>query len=78
MITRLNRYAGALVGVGVGDSLLAPYEKGEPEAIAKDLKIRGGLVFFDYEDPWGRTGHFPAGRPTDDSELTAALAVSLL
>lgn len=73
-----ERYQGALVGVLAGDSLGAPYEKWKPEDIAADLIRRGGLVPFDYTDPWGRSGHFPAGRPTDDSELTAALAVSLI
>jgi len=73
-----DRYRGTLVGVLAGDSLGAPYEKWEPEAIALDLEKRGGLVPFSYDDPWGRSGHFPAGRPTDDSELTAALAQSLI
>lgn len=32
---------------------------------------------FDYKDPWGAPELFPAGRPTDDSELTAALGWNL-
>ncbi len=78
MPTLRERYQGTLVGVLAGDSLGAPYEKWEPRDIADDIDRRGGLVPFDYEDPWGRSGHFPAGRPTDDSELTAALAQSLI
>jgi ADP-ribosyl-[dinitrogen reductase] hydrolase len=78
MLTLRERYRGTLVGVLAGDSLGAPYEKRDPVDIAVDLDRRGGLMPFDYEDPWGRSGTFPAGRPTDDSELTAALAQSLI
>jgi ADP-ribosyl-[dinitrogen reductase] hydrolase len=74
----LDRYQGTLTGVHAGDSLGAPYEKKEPEHIASDLADRGGLVAFSYDDPWGKSGFFPAGRPTDDTELTAALAQSLV
>lgn len=72
-----ERYAGALVGVLAGDALGAPYETWPAKKIQADFTIRGGLVLFDYDDPWGKDGRFPAGRPTDDSELTAALGMSL-
>lgn len=74
----IDRYVGTLLGVHAGDALGAPYEKWEPEAIAADFESRGGLVPFDYPDPWKKLDTCPAGRPTDDSELTAALAESLL
>ena len=74
---RRMRYAGTLAGVLAGDALGAPYETWSSEKIQADFAVRGGLVPFDYEDPWGKDGHFPACRPTDDSELTAALAMSL-
>lgn len=80
MIDKRDRYRGALVGVLAGDALLAPYETWNSDAIEADMEKRGGLVPFDYPDPWGRRkdGMFPAGRPTDDSDQTAALALSLI
>lgn len=78
MVTLNDRYRGTLLGVLVGDALGAPYEKWEPERIRADFDARGGLTTFDYEDPWKKHGVFPAGLPTDDSELTAALAESLI
>jgi len=81
----LQRYLGGLVGVHVGDSLGAPYEKTySKNAIARDIKERGGLTMFDYKNPWGtsaddRNGlQLPAGRPTDDSDQTADLCHSLI
>jgi ADP-ribosyl-[dinitrogen reductase] hydrolase len=74
----LERYQGTLVGVLAGDALCAPYENQEPIRIAEDLERRGGLVPFDYDDPWDVRGHIGAGTPTDDSELTGALAQSLI
>ncbi|MEO6536221.1 MAG: ADP-ribosylglycohydrolase family protein [Candidatus Paceibacterota bacterium] len=73
-----NRYQGTLVGVLAGDALGAPYETWFSETVLADYAKRGGLVPFAYPDPWGVDGIFPAGRPTDDSELTAALAESLV
>lgn len=73
----LDRYCGTLAGVLAGDALGAPYETWSAEKIQADFKARGGLVPFDYDDPWGKDGRFPAGRPTDDSEMTAALGASL-
>jgi ADP-ribosylglycohydrolase len=46
-----------------------------------DFTTRGGLTFFDYPNPWAKDGNgtiLPAGRPTDDSEQTACLTMSLL
>jgi len=81
----IDGFLGALVGVHVGDSLGAPYEKTySKNAIARDIKERGGLVMFDYKNPWGtspndRNGlELPAGRPTDDSDQTADLCHSLI
>jgi ADP-ribosyl-[dinitrogen reductase] hydrolase len=76
-----NRYLGTLIGVHVGDSLGAPYETWGPKRIAQDIEARGGLTLFDYENPWKEDGNgetLPAGRPTDDSDQTAALADSLI
>lgn len=78
MITKRDRYRGALVGVLAGDALLAPYETWKAERVRKDLESRGGLVPFEYEDPWHPGNMFSAGRPTDDSDQTAALAESLI
>ena len=81
-IDLLNRFKGTLVGVHVGDSIGAPYEETfRPAKIAEDIAARGGLVFFNYANPWAKDGNgaiLPAGRPTDDSEQTACLAASLL
>ncbi len=83
MTSLLDRYLGTLVGVHTGDSLGAPYETWTPPKIADNLTVRGGLMFFDYPNPWahlkdGNEGMLPAGRPTDDSEQTARLARSVL
>ena len=83
-ISKRNRYRGTLAGVLCGDALGAPYETWNCLAISEDMRERGGLVPFDYPNPWadqfpnmvGR-GIMPAGRPTDDSDHTAALAESL-
>lgn len=72
---------GAIIGVGVGDPLGAPYETWPPAAIAADINARGGLHLFDYPNPWATDGNgplLPAGRPTDDSEQTACVAKWLL
>jgi ADP-ribosyl-[dinitrogen reductase] hydrolase len=78
VINKTDRYRGALVGVLAGDAFLAPYETWSSHAVKMDLDKRGGLVPFDYTDPWNRNGVFPMGRPTDDSDHTAALAESLI
>ncbi len=78
-ISKLERYRGALVGELAGDALLAPYETWSGERVQEDLKKRGGLVPFDYPNPWREGGAImPMGRPTDDSDQTAALAESLI
>ena len=77
----LERYKGTLVGVHVGDSLGAPYETWLPDKIAADIETRGGLTFFDYQNPWVKDGNgkiLPAGRPTDDSDQTADLCHSII
>lgn len=81
MTSLLDRYCGTLVGVHVGDALGAPYETWGPTKVADDIATRGALTFFDYPNPWAKDGNgavLPAGRPTDDSEQTACLALSLL
>lgn len=78
MVTKRERYQGALVGLLAGDALLAPYETWTSERVLADLEKRGGLVPFEYEDPWHPGNMFPAGRPTDDSDQAAALAESLI
>jgi len=83
-ITPRDRYRGALVGVLAGDALGAPYETRHSDRIKTDFEKRGGLVPFDYESPWADefpklAGQIiPAGKPTDDSDHTAALAESLI
>ena len=80
-ISLLDRYRGAMVGVHVGDAIGAPYESWGPKKIADDITRRGGLTFFDYENPWKHElgpKRLPAGRPTDDSDQTADLAWSLI
>ncbi len=54
-----------------------------PEGILADIAARGGLTPhefkpFDYLDPWKKKRIMSAGQPTDDSELAAALAESLI
>ncbi|MCK9345170.1 MAG: ADP-ribosylglycohydrolase family protein [Candidatus Pacebacteria bacterium] len=81
-ITLQDRFRGALVGVLAGDALGAPYELGKAADIDADFAKRGGLTAFGYQNPfYGKTEdikEFPAGRPTDDSDHTAALAKSLI
>jgi len=84
IISKRDRYRGALVGVLAGDALGAPYEwTWTPERIAEDMRARGGLVPheyepFDYIEPFKGKRTVTAGQPTDDSELAAALAQSLV
>ncbi|HEY4510951.1 MAG TPA: ADP-ribosylglycohydrolase family protein, partial [Candidatus Paceibacterota bacterium] len=79
-LSRRDRSVAAMLGVLAGDALGAPYETWKPDAIQADMERRGGLVPFDYMDPWKKRTRspFPMGRPTDDSDLTAALAISLV
>lgn len=80
-LTQKSRFRGALVGVLAGDALGAPYETWKAVDVVADLEKRGGLVGFEYANPWVKTEEaktFPAGRPTDDSDHTAALALSLI
>lgn len=73
----LHRYYGALVGVLAGDALGAPYENQKAAVIREDFARRGGLVPFDYLDPWEKVRQVKMGQPTDDSELAACLGLSL-
>ncbi|HEY4486934.1 MAG TPA: ADP-ribosylglycohydrolase family protein [Candidatus Paceibacterota bacterium] len=76
--TKQDRYRGVLVGVLAGDALGAPYETWDAKKVEEDFTRRGGLTTFEYPDPWEQDGTFPKGRPTDDSDHTAALAQSLV
>lgn len=80
MPSMLDRYTGTLVGLYAGDALGAPYETWSADTIREDLARRGGLVPFDYPNPWKHESvqTFPKGRPTDDSDHAAALAESLI
>ena len=40
MITKRDRYRGALVGVLAGDALLAPYETWTADAVKADVEKR--------------------------------------
>ncbi len=75
--TKRERYVGTLVGVLAGDAGGAPYENKKSTEILLDFENRGGLKLFDYVEPWKGKREIPAGHPTDDSELTAAFALSL-
>lgn len=77
MISLRDSYCGTLAGVLAGDALGAPYENQRAAAIQEDFIRRGGLVPFDYLDPWEGERQIQRGQPTDDSELTACLALSL-
>lgn len=78
-----DRYRGAMVGTLCGDASGAPYEWQKSADIRADLVKRGGLVphkyeLFDYIEPWKKKRMVQKGHPTDDSELAAALAMSLI
>jgi len=84
-IPKRDRYRGAMVGLLAGDALGAPYETWDILAILEDMRDRGGLVAFDYPNPWAKefplmvgNGMMPKGRPTDDSDHAAALAKSIV
>lgn len=76
-ITLFDRFRGAMLGVLAGDALGAPYENMKRAKIVADFEQRGGLVAFDYLDPWRKMRQIKAGQPTDDSELTAYFGLSL-
>lgn len=82
-ISTRDRYRGAMVGTLAGDAMGAPVEWQGPEYVADYFAKIGGYHLHDYLDPWAqRRGKTPttvlAGQPTDDSELAAALAQSLV
>ncbi len=77
-LSLLSRYQGTLLGVGVGDALGAPFETQSGQEVTAAIEARGGLTYIDYIDPFRKDLNWKAGRPTDDSELTAALAMSLI
>ncbi|MDO8408068.1 MAG: ADP-ribosylglycohydrolase family protein [bacterium] len=81
MLSKLDRYKGALVGLHAGDALGAPYETWSADKVREDMARRGGLAPFDYPNPWSKKeppAMCPKGRPTDDSDHAAALAESLI
>jgi ADP-ribosylglycohydrolase len=77
-ISKRDRYRGAMLGVLGGDAALAEFENKKSAEIADMLSRYGGLTLHDYVEPWKGVRHIEAGHPTDDSELTAALAISLV
>jgi ADP-ribosyl-[dinitrogen reductase] hydrolase len=82
-ISMRDRYRGAMVGTLCGDALGAAYEWMPEHEVREDIKARGGLVPheyvpFDYIEPWKKKRVVLKGHPTDDSELAAALAESLI
>lgn len=78
MITLQSRYQGAMLGLLAGDALGAPLETKDRAYIRGVFKERGGLTAYDYIDPFEGKRSIKAGQPTDDSELAAALALSLV
>lgn len=73
-----DRFVGTLLGVHTGDSLGAPYETQSRAKIVADIRRRGGLQMLSYQDPFEPWLTWPKGRPTDDTEMTAATAAGLL
>lgn len=67
-----DKYRGALVGVGIGDALGRPAEGRKPEQVKR---VHGRIS--DYI-PWRGWQGGPRGTLTDDTELTIALAESLI
>ena len=67
-----DKYRGALVGVGIGDALGRPAEGRRPERIKE---VHGTITGF---IPWRGWRGGPRGTLTDDTELTIALAESLI
>lgn len=83
MLTKLDRYRGAMLGTLCGDAVGAPYEWQKSVDIKADLAKRGLSIpadfeLFDYIEPWKKKQMVRKGHPTDDSELAAALAMSLV
>ncbi len=64
-----QRFVGTIVGAAVGDALGAPFE-GWSAAAMKDVP--------DLFDGYRRIGAYPSGQYTDDTQLTLALAESLI
>ncbi len=77
-IIKIDRFRGAMNGALGGDALGAPYETKKAMEIGIDLIARDGLQAFDYIEPFKNKRQIRKGQPTDDSELTAALAQGLL
>ena len=67
----LDRAAGCLLGLAIGDSLGAQVETMDAAAIARDFP--GGVRDLRGGGPWG----ILAGQPTDDTELALTLARAL-
>jgi len=67
-----DKFRGALVGVGIGDALGRPAEGKGPGWIKADYGTITDYI------PWGGWRGGPKGTLTDDTELTVALAESLI
>lgn len=74
----INLWKAVLLGVLGGDAALAEVENKKSAEIELILQKYGGLTLHDYIEPWKGKRRISAGHPTDDSELTAALAMSFV
>ena len=74
---RQEQFVGALIGCAVGDALGAPIEGQSREQIASLERVTDHYRPL----PWRRAGsqaHYPLGQYTDDTQLTVAIARSLV
>lgn len=79
----LDRCRGAVFGTVAGDCAGVPHEHKKAAEIAADLVLRGGQLYVqDYHDPWAKRRGIEKWvsrpQPSDDSELAAALGISLI
>lgn len=71
-LNRIDRIRGMIIGLALGDSLGLPME------FKRGQTYTGKLFAFDYKTRFGNTVHVPAGEVSDDTEMTLALARSLI
>ena len=75
---RKDQFVGALIGCAVGDALGAPIEGRSREHIAGMTGVADGYRPFDRNPNKPSARRFPLGQYTDDTQLTIAIARSLL
>lgn len=73
----LDNYVGAMLGVAIGDALGAPYETMSAKRVAAELENKK-LDYVAFVDPFNKDVTIPAGSVTDDTEMSFALAQSLI